>query len=222
MGTQKLVFNIKDNDWVSVRQAIAKLASKLGPVSEPTFAGLTLDDLTASRLIATNASKVLESSDLASWATGTANQINIADDGDGTITLSTPQDIHTGANIEFSTVSATAFGAGTLLLYSETIQDSSGSLIIGVSDNPNLLTLSPTTLTVDGIIDASAGEILVEDNDTSEPSGKSDGYIGVAVIGGQPRMYFVVNGELNYVEGSAAVIPETGNPLGLLLVLTYS
>ena len=222
MGTQKLVFNIKDNNWVSVRQAIAKLASKLGPVSEPTFAGLTLDDLTASRLIATNASKVLESSDLASWATGTANQINIADDGDGTITLSTPQDIHTGANIEFSTVSATAFGAGTLLLYSETIQDSSGSLIIGVSDNPNLLTLSPTTLTVDGIIDASAGEILVEDNDTSEPSGKSDGYIGVAVIGGQPRMYFVVNGELNYVEGSAAVIPETGNPLGLLLVLTYS
>lgn len=91
-----------------------------------------------------------------------------------------------------------------------------------MSDNPNLLTLSPTTLTVDGIIDASAGEILVEDNDTSEPSGKSDGYIGVAVIGGQPRMYFVVNGELNYVEGSAAVIPETGNPLGLLLVLTYS
>ena len=297
MGTQKLVFNIKDNDWVSVRQAIAKLASKLGPVSEPTFAGLTLDDLTASRLIATNASKVLESSDLVSWVTGTANEINVADDGDGTITigivdplivgkggtgiaaltdhgillgsgtgaitplaaatngqlpigstdadpvlatltgtanqvnvanaagsitLSTPQDIHTGANIEFSTVSATAFGAGTLLLYSETIQDSSGSLIIGVSDNPNLLTLSPTTLTVDGIIDASAGEILVEDNDTSEPSGKSDGYIGVAVIGGQPRMYFVVNGELNYVEGSAAVIPETGNPLGLLLVLTYS
>lgn len=87
MGVQKLVPNIIPGNWTSVRQVVAKLASKLGPVSEPTFASLTLSDLTASRLTATDASKVLVSSDLASWVTGTANEINVADDGDGTITI---------------------------------------------------------------------------------------------------------------------------------------
>jgi len=38
-----LVQNIKDNDYVSIRQAIAKLGStKLGPTSSPAYAGLTL------------------------------------------------------------------------------------------------------------------------------------------------------------------------------------
>lgn len=38
-----LTSNIKDGDWASVRQAIARLSSsKLGPGSSPTFAGLTL------------------------------------------------------------------------------------------------------------------------------------------------------------------------------------
>ena len=42
-----LVPYIKDGDWRSVRQAISKLASiKVGGVSSPTFAGLTLSDLT--------------------------------------------------------------------------------------------------------------------------------------------------------------------------------
>ena len=38
--------------------------------------------------------------------TGTANQVNIADGGAGAaITLSTPQDIHTGASPEFTALS---------------------------------------------------------------------------------------------------------------------
>lgn len=36
---------IKNHDWTSVRQAISKLYTKLGPVSRPTFAGLTLTDM---------------------------------------------------------------------------------------------------------------------------------------------------------------------------------
>lgn len=84
-----LIPHIKHNDWKSVEQAIAKLASlKLGRSGTPTFAGLTLTDLTASRLIASDASKNLSSvSSLTSWIAGTANEINIADDGDGTITI---------------------------------------------------------------------------------------------------------------------------------------
>ena len=42
MGTVGRVPKIKDGDWVSVRQAIAKLSTKLGPASTPIFSGLVL------------------------------------------------------------------------------------------------------------------------------------------------------------------------------------
>ena len=91
-----------DGDWTGVRKNFHMISStKLGPISTPIFAGLTLSSLTASRLLATNSSKTLVSSDLYSWVTETSNQVLIADDGDGTITLSTPQDIHTGASPTF-------------------------------------------------------------------------------------------------------------------------
>lgn len=62
-----------------------------------------LVDLTASLLVATDASKALESvADLTSWIAGTANRITVTDDADGTVTLSTPQDIHTGASVDFN------------------------------------------------------------------------------------------------------------------------
>lgn len=102
-----LAEQIKVGDWRSVRSVIAKLNTKLGPASIPTFAGLAFTGLTASRLIATDANKALESSDLASWVTQTANQVLVADDGDGTITLSTPQDIHTGASPTFAGLTMT-------------------------------------------------------------------------------------------------------------------
>lgn len=74
----------------SVKKAIQILTQKLGLKSNPIHNGLTLTGLTASRLIATDASKVLESTDLNSWVTGTSNQITVVDDADGTITLSIP------------------------------------------------------------------------------------------------------------------------------------
>lgn len=54
------------------------------------FDSLILDDLTALRLVATDALKLLVSTDLASWVTGTGGQIVVTDDLDGTITLSSP------------------------------------------------------------------------------------------------------------------------------------
>lgn len=60
----------------------------LGTTDSPTFTGLTLSGLTASRLMATNGSKGLASvSDLTAWVAGTANEIAVASDGDGTITI---------------------------------------------------------------------------------------------------------------------------------------
>ncbi len=60
----------------------------LGIKDSPTFTGLTLDGLTASRLTATNGSNALASvADLTAWVAGTANEVNVANDGDGTITI---------------------------------------------------------------------------------------------------------------------------------------
>jgi len=46
--------------------------------------------LTANRLLATDGSKTFVSSDIHTWIAGTANQITVTDDGDGTCTLSAP------------------------------------------------------------------------------------------------------------------------------------
>ena len=104
---------IKLNDPVSTRQAIQKLALKLGPASEPTFAGLTLTGFTASRLIATDANKAFESTDIDAWIAGTTNQVIVTDDNDGSITLSLPQDIHTGADPTFNDITAGRTFLGT-------------------------------------------------------------------------------------------------------------
>ena len=83
-----LVPNIIVNDWESVRQAVAKLATKLGTGADVTHASVILTDLTASRILSTSASKSLTSvSNLASWVAGVANETDVIDDGDGTITI---------------------------------------------------------------------------------------------------------------------------------------
>lgn len=52
---------------------------------------IKLDGATASRLLATNASKITESvASLTAWIAGTADHITVSDDGDGTITLTIP------------------------------------------------------------------------------------------------------------------------------------
>ena len=71
----------------------------------------TMPVLTATRLLASNASKAIVSSDLVSWVTGTANQITVTDDSDGTITLSTPQNIHAGASPTFAGLTLSSIAA---------------------------------------------------------------------------------------------------------------
>ena len=115
----KLIVQPRQDDPTSIVRAIAHLDSKLNTDAKPTWAGgtidgdlsvsgdfdlegvVTFDALTASRLAATNASKELVSADLYAWMVGTTNQVIVTDDGDGTVTLSTPQDIHTGASPTF-------------------------------------------------------------------------------------------------------------------------
>ena len=273
--------DIIPNDWWSVQTVVNQIRFKLGTDASPTYAGLTLSDLTASQLVQSDANKGLSSvTDLTNWVAGTTNQITVTDDTDGTITLSLPQDIHTGASPTFAglyitdsiveeltakfinTSNAAAsfttlfiqsddgggyisgFGSNyttfphytnKILLYGRNTSDgvvinspnSAGTLsflVGGHSASDEILNIDINGLNINSgkIIDASAGEVLVEDNDTVEPTNKSDGYIGVAKPGGQPRLYFTVDGIMYYVEGSAGVVPVTGNPIGLLLCLTYN
>jgi hypothetical protein len=63
---------------------------------------LLLETLTASRLLATDANKrTVSVNNLAAWIVGTANRVIVANNGDGTITLNMPQDLHPGATPTF-------------------------------------------------------------------------------------------------------------------------
>lgn len=116
-----LTSNIKDKDWVSVRQATAKLgSSKLGPTSTPIFAGIVISGLTASRLVWADAAKELASKDLVDLVAGTANRVTVTDDSTGGVTLSGPQDIHVDATPEFAGI---------------TIKDSGDNIIFYVDDD---------------------------------------------------------------------------------------
>lgn len=66
-----------------------------------TLVDLTISSLTASRLVASNGTDKLVSANLNSWIAGTTNRVTVADDGDGSVTLSAPQDIHTAATPTF-------------------------------------------------------------------------------------------------------------------------
>jgi hypothetical protein len=79
--------------------------------ASPTFVAATLSGLNASRLMASDASKATVSIDLINWVTGTANRVSVADDGDGSVTLSAPQDIHTGASPTFAAMNFGSYGA---------------------------------------------------------------------------------------------------------------
>jgi hypothetical protein len=85
----------------AVRTALQQITKLIGFLASPTYGSLTLTGLSSSRLLSTDASKKLASADLNSWVAGTTNRITVTDDGDGTITLSGPQDIHTGASPTF-------------------------------------------------------------------------------------------------------------------------
>lgn len=64
--------------------------------------------LSPSRIVATSSNGALVSvSALSAWVAGTSNQLTVTDDGDGTITLSLPQNIHTAATPQFAGLTLT-------------------------------------------------------------------------------------------------------------------
>ena len=113
----RLTSRIVPDDWNSVAHAIATLDAKLNTDSSPIFLSLGLTGLTENALMyadsdgvltslaaATNGQLIIGSTGAAPSVvalTGTPNQI-IVTPGAGSITLSTPQNIHTAATPTFA------------------------------------------------------------------------------------------------------------------------
>ena len=108
-----------------------------------TSGNVNIPSLTALRLVSTDASKNLISSDFVSWVAGTANQIIVTDDGDGTITLSTPQNIDTSANVQFGTLSLGS--AGSVALWNNATVTGSGDVYNTISNGKTSHTGTPGT-----------------------------------------------------------------------------
>jgi hypothetical protein len=71
------------------RTITLSLPQNIDTDADVEFDSATLDDLTASLLISSDADKKLVSvSDLTAWIAGTADKISVTDDADGTVTLS--------------------------------------------------------------------------------------------------------------------------------------
>ena len=143
-----LISPTKKGDDVSVRQSISKLSSyKLGPTSSPKYAGITLTDLTASRLVYSTADKALASvANLASWVAGTANQITVTDDSDGTITLSIPAAAYIATSLDLGHATDTTItrsAAGTIAVQ--------GVDVAMVGAAPSAHTHNGDTLQLDGV-----------------------------------------------------------------------
>jgi len=201
-------YSLVAHDWLNLEFIINDLAirvigQELGTGSSPTWAGATLTGLTASSLVAADANKALESVTIGSslsYSRPTLNTIQGIRTVDSPtfadLTLSAPSNIYALSHDSFADVH----------------QD------VNTTASPQFAGMAMT-----GILNASAGEILVEDNDTSEPSSETDGYVGVAYISSEGRIYFAVNGTTYYISGTevAAAAIATGNPIGLLLSLTY-
>ena len=114
---------------ISIKKNFRKISKKLGYTATPTWESIALTDLLANHLVATDSGKVLESiADLTAWIIqSSANQVVVTDNGDGTVTLSLPQDVHVDAHMELAGL---------------TIKDSGDNIIFYVDDDEMYFTAS--------------------------------------------------------------------------------
>lgn len=116
-----------------------------------------LSGLSNTRIVKSDAGGNLASvSDLTNWIAGTTNQVTVTDDGDGTLTLSLPQDMHTGASPQFEGMTLSNADATTSL-----------NIYNSGTDNPEI------NMSVDGGTTAWTVEIDDADADSFKINGPS-------------------------------------------------
>ena len=161
----------------------------IAAASSPTFAGLTVSGLDASLLVATNGSDALVSvSNLASWVAGTTNQITVTDDTDGTITLSLPQNIHTAASPQFSTIE------------------------LGHASDTTIARSSAGVITVEGA-EVRTGTVAVANGGTGATSLTDGGVLLGSGTGAVTAMAVLADGEMIVGDGTTDPVAESGATL---------
>lgn len=103
---------------------------------------LKLSNITVSRLVQNDSSGLLEDTTLVSWVVGTANQVTVADDGDGSITLSLPQNIHTGATPTFTGLTLSGLSSNRLISTVTGVLTSVSTLTSWVAGTTNQVTVT--------------------------------------------------------------------------------
>ena len=133
--------HIKRYPGAAVAIAVREDGTETAEAAEDSEGSSNFPHLTASRLVQSDAVKDLQSvADLTDWiATATANRVTVSDDGDGTITLSGPQDIDATASPTFVNITLT----GGIVTGAN-----SDSLAIGTVDNWAVFTLGGDTVSI--------------------------------------------------------------------------
>ena len=89
--------------------------------SRMVYQGIDLGSSTALRLLSTDASNTLVSTDLNSWIAGTANEVEITDDADGTVTIGLPDDVIITGNLAATTYGSDGSITDVEFLYGNTV-----------------------------------------------------------------------------------------------------
>lgn len=228
MALIPVVTTVRSEDWNSVyafnkdtQLAFQKLGSAiLGPTAAPTFSAVTLTGLTPSRMLYSNDLGTLTSiATLSSWIAGTENEIDVADDGDGTITLGIVNPLIVGkggTGVATLTDHGILLGSGTDAITPLGVA-TNGQLPIGsTGSDPVLATLTAG----DGItITEGAGSITIESNVVL---GGVTENVDVAKDGGGTRTLIFVDGIYMGYSDEEIIPIAAGMPIGFLLTLTYA
>lgn len=92
------VCQVKQGDWHSVELAIRQIIRQLGPQAAVTFAEVILNDLGPGRMLATDANKKVVAAGLVNFILG-GDGVIVADNADGTITISVDEEFISGSGI---------------------------------------------------------------------------------------------------------------------------
>lgn len=165
--------------WVSVQSGAVDLASDVSGILQPANGGTGVDGSSA-----TNGQMLIgDGSGYAqAFLTGTANQVNVTN-GAGSVTLSTPQDIHLAASPTFANA---------------TFTDLTASEFVRTAADGKLESASSVQLgsQVDGILSAQYGGVGIDGSaaaNGSLPIGNGAGY-SLATITGTANQVDVTNG----------------------------
>jgi hypothetical protein len=121
------------------------LPQDIATTSNPSFASVYCTNIAGNRLVQTGGASKVTDADLTEFFLGTANQVVTTDNGDGTISLSTPQDLATGSNVNFGNLTLGGLSANRIVATDGTGTLQSVGLINWISGTTNQIIADGTS-----------------------------------------------------------------------------